>query len=438
MNKSQFDADRAFAEELQRREIEGSGAELGQLNPLPPAPPTSRSRVPNLTLPANSELVRPRSTHQVSEGNQQSVLTRITSFFQITDTATARTRAPPGSEFSLARSQSGQICTLGRTGDGNVFTFGRHSDGVPAQSDTAIAKILQSLEFEMAGEMDQADDFNAKEYAGGKCVKQMFTASTFLLFVQILILSIQVGTDGMESTDKNPMYGPPAATLVEWGAKEAALMKYRGEWWRLITPIMLHAGWMHMATNGLIQLRIGGYLNLLFGTPRWLFIYFAAGIYGTMCSFVFLPDAVGVGASGALLGNLSAWMTWIVFRWNKIPEEARAQRNCQMTVVTIALAVTLATSFAEYVDFAAHFGGAIHGMLWALVLLSDELTGTTRSVYQNSELARAVDVDNNDPNKMMRNVVVGFSGVLLIVSWVVTTWYALYKVEPSKKYMDQW
>ena len=120
MNRSQFDADRAFAEELQRREIEGSGAELGQLNPLPPAPPTSRSRVPNLTLPANSELVRPRSTHQVSEGNQQSVLTRITSFFQITDTATARTRAPPGSEFSLARSQSGQIRTLGRTGDGNV------------------------------------------------------------------------------------------------------------------------------------------------------------------------------------------------------------------------------------------------------------------------------------------------------------------------------
>ena len=38
-------------------------------------------------------------------------------------------------------------------------------------------------------------------------------------------------------------------------------------------------GWIHLATNGLIQLRIGGYLNLLFGTPRWFFIYFAAGVY---------------------------------------------------------------------------------------------------------------------------------------------------------------
>jgi hypothetical protein len=32
-------------------------------------------------------------------------------------------------------------------------------------------------------------------------------------------------------------------------------------------------------------------------------------------SCIFLPDAIGVGSSGALMGMLSAWLIWIVFRW---------------------------------------------------------------------------------------------------------------------------
>ena len=33
------------------------------------------------------------------------------------------------------------------------------------------------------------------------------------------------------------------------------------------------------------------------------------------CSCCFLPESVGVGASGALMGMLSSWVVWIIFRW---------------------------------------------------------------------------------------------------------------------------
>jgi membrane associated rhomboid family serine protease len=169
------------------------------------------------------------------------------------------------------------------------------------------------------------------------------------------------------------MVGPPAATLVIWGAKESALIKFRKQWWRTISPIFLHAGILHVLSNGFIQLRIGGYLNRVYGTPKWLFIYFISGIFGNMMSCIFLPDSVGVGSSGAVLGMLSSWIAWIIFRWNKIPPESTSQRNCQLLMVTAAVVATLATSFAQFVDFAAHFGGAYAGFLWGIILLSYEL-----------------------------------------------------------------
>jgi hypothetical protein len=32
-------------------------------------------------------------------------------------------------------------------------------------------------------------------------------------------------------------------------------------------------------------------------------------------SCCFLPESVGVGSSGALMGMLSSWVVWIIFRW---------------------------------------------------------------------------------------------------------------------------
>ena len=166
--------------------------------------------------------------------------------------------------------------------------------------------------------------------------------------VQIGMLVAMIQDDGYASKTENPMYGPSAYTLVRYGAKVAALIKYENEWCRLISPIFLHAGIIHIISNVAIQLRVGGYLELVFGRVSWLFIYFSSGIYGNMLSCIFLPDAVGIGSSGAVLGMLTAWIVWIIFRWWKVPVENRSQRNCQLLVVSAAVGLTLAFSFTDY------------------------------------------------------------------------------------------
>lgn len=86
-----------------------------------------------------------------------------------------------------------------------------------------------------------------------------------------------------------------------------------------------------------------------------------------MSSCVFIPGSVGVGSSGALMGMLSSWVVWIIFRWKKIPPECKSQRNCQLTVVVASIVITLATSMMPRVDWAAHAGGAFMVCYYVLV-----------------------------------------------------------------------
>jgi hypothetical protein len=40
-----------------------------------------------------------------------------------------------------------------------------------------------------------------------------------------------------------------------------------------------------------------------------------APVVSALYSCCFLPESVGVGSSGALMGMLSSWVVWIIFRW---------------------------------------------------------------------------------------------------------------------------
>lgn len=188
-------------------------------------------------------------------------------------------------------------------------------------------------------------DFERKEYhASRSCRRQLLTISCFIVLVQIGLMVAMIQIAGYAPQSQNSVIGPPVYIMVRFGAKESALMIYKNEWYRLLAPIMLHAGIFHLLPNIAIQLRVGGYLNLVYGTPKWLWIYFISGIYGVVLSCLFLPNAVGVGSSGSLMGMLSSWVVWIIFRWEKIPARCRSQRNCQLAVVSISIVVSLAAT----------------------------------------------------------------------------------------------
>jgi membrane associated rhomboid family serine protease len=62
--------------------------------------------------------------------------------------------------------------------------------------------------------------------------------------------------DGFASANENPSIGPPVYSMVRFGAKESALIIKKDEWWRIISPTMLHAGIIHIVPNVAIQVSV--------------------------------------------------------------------------------------------------------------------------------------------------------------------------------------
>jgi len=88
--------------------------------------------------------------------------------------------------------------------------------------------------------------------------------------------------------------------LTVMGAKINPAIR-AGEWWRLLTPVLLHGNLLHLATNNFALNSLGPLTERLSGRTRFAAVYVAAGVAGSLASFAMSP-APAVGASGAIFG----------------------------------------------------------------------------------------------------------------------------------------
>ena len=141
--------------------------------------------------------------------------------------------------------------------------------------------------------------------------------SCSLAILQIAGLVITLIPRGFAPTAVNGMLGPWPDTLSAFGAKNAAEIVYESgaDGIRFVTSACLHAGIIHLATNLVLLLRVGLYLEKDWGYLRFMSIYWLSAVFATACSVVLLPDTVGVGASGALMGLLGGWMVHLIMFW---------------------------------------------------------------------------------------------------------------------------
>jgi membrane associated rhomboid family serine protease len=144
-------------------------------------------------------------------------------------------------------------------------------------------------------------------------IKHRVILGPILIFLSCLLflISMIVSRFEFESLTRNPTIGPPASILDDMGAKNTAKIQ-AGEWWRLITPVFLHAGLIHLFLNMVMVLRLGFSMEEAFGSSKVASIYFASGVSGVVCSAVFLKNQLSVGASGALYGLLGALLADII------------------------------------------------------------------------------------------------------------------------------
>ena len=155
-----------------------------------------------------------------------------------------------------------------------------------------------------------------------------------------------------------------------------------GEVWRLVSCTFLHGSLMHVLLNGFVLLSIGVSLEPLLGSARFLALYTASAIGGSLLSLVFLGDKYSVGASGAIWGLMCAQAAFAWFSKGILPV---AMRKPMRSGVGQNLLLNVMNSLRPGVDFGAHAGGGIVGALlvvtgiltvgmprWALVPVGGE------------------------------------------------------------------
>ncbi len=79
-----------------------------------------------------------------------------------------------------------------------------------------------------------------------------------------------------------------------------------GEWWRIVSAGFLHAGLLHLAFNMYFLYFLGTLLEPEIGKLRFAAIYFVSLLGGSLGALLLSPDAVTVGASGAVFGLMGA------------------------------------------------------------------------------------------------------------------------------------
>lgn len=112
----------------------------------------------------------------------------------------------------------------------------------------------------------------------------------------------------------NPMIGPYPDALSYWGGKNTVLIVEDGEYWRLVTPIFLHAGVIHLLGNISVQMDIGAFFEREWGSFRYLIIYIASAVGSSLLSCIVMPNSISVGSSGALMGLFGAKLSEVFCR----------------------------------------------------------------------------------------------------------------------------
>jgi membrane associated rhomboid family serine protease len=136
-----------------------------------------------------------------------------------------------------------------------------------------------------------------------------------------------------------------------------------GEWYRVLTGGFLHAGPLHLLLNMFALYILGTLLEPMIGTPRFVAIYFASLLAGSLGAITLDPDAETVGASGAVFGLFAA--AFVITRGRGLEQVA--------SQLGFILLINFAFTFSfPGISIGAHLFGAAGGALCALLVIAGD------------------------------------------------------------------
>ncbi|HEX9502403.1 MAG TPA: rhomboid family intramembrane serine protease [Thermoanaerobaculia bacterium] len=185
-------------------------------------------------------------------------------------------------------------------------------------------------------------------------MKRFTPVTTGLLVIIAAVFAYEVMTNAFNNE----------AALRQLGAIVPGLLE-RGEYWRLVAAMFLHAGWLHWFLNSWALYQLGTLYETLFGSTRFATVYFVSGIVASTASSMHMKEGLGVGASGAIFGILGAF----IFSIRRSPlyrNQPWTKSLISQLVFWIVVNIAIGVSF-KFIDNTAHIAGLITGLLLGLI-----------------------------------------------------------------------
>jgi membrane associated rhomboid family serine protease len=133
-----------------------------------------------------------------------------------------------------------------------------------------------------------------------------------------------------------------------------------GEWWRMFTAAFLHYGPIHLALNMYSLFYAGTILEHVIDRWRFALLYVVAGLCGSAGALIWTPNALTVGASGAIFGILGA-----LFVLERRGHIASGGQIAGLIVLNLVFTFALSSS----ISVGGHVGGLIGGIVLMFLFL---------------------------------------------------------------------
>ena len=269
---------------------------------------------------------------------------------------------------------------------GPLFTFDtrdtrdtRNFSGAETYDDTYVGETFtdddNSKTYMMSFRYGSSLSDNTSSFDGSVVIKQQVAWGCIgLSAAQFAVLTTQVLLCGIAALSINPLIGPYPDAFSEWGGKNTYLLMVDQQYFRFITPIFLHVGYLHLLVNVFFQLETCAYLEREWGFFQWFTIYLISGFGSCLAASTIDPNVIGVCSSGALMGlfgsRIAQAILWTSFETGEefVGQGAVIFERLGGTVCSAAVVFFL--TFLTYIDWSGHLGGLFTGFLTGLVVFS--------------------------------------------------------------------